>query len=58
MKSGSFKRAVLDVEKKKDLTTNHFQIGGPSANIVQSTQTLEFRPSSAFERKEARPMVN
>ncbi len=37
MTSPAFKKAVLDVEKKKDLTTNHFTIGGPSANITQTT---------------------
>jgi hypothetical protein len=37
MSDPAFKKAVLDVEKKKDLTTNHFSIGGPSANIIEST---------------------
>lgn len=58
MSDPAFKKAVLDVEKKKDLTTNHFSIGGPSANIIQTTQKLVFRPSSALERREARPMIN
>ena len=34
MKSAGYQKAVLDFEKKNDLTKNHFTIGGPSANIV------------------------
>ena len=30
-------RSVLDQQKREDLRTNHFEIGGSSANIVQST---------------------
>jgi len=58
MQSVGYKRATLDIEKKNDLTKNHFSIGGPSAKIMKSTQAIGFRPCSAMERKEARPMIN
>ena len=58
MNDPSYKKAVLDVEKKNDLTRNHFSIGGPTANIIQPTSKLLFRPSSAIELKDARPSIN
>lgn len=44
----------LDVEKKKDLRKNHFEIGGISANVTNSTYTNVNRPISAQERRDAR----
>lgn len=49
---------MLDFQKKKDLTVNHFYIGGPSANVIIPTQTIVFRPGSALERQNARPQLN
>lgn len=51
-------KGQLDEKKKKDLRTNHFTIGGKSANVTHTVQSLTFRPQSAFERKSARPMLN
>ena len=47
-------KGKLDHEKKKDLTTNHFNIGGSSANVARSTTQVQHRPMSAFVMREAR----
>lgn len=51
-------RGVLDEDKKKDLRTNHFTIGGSSANVSRTTQSLTYRPGSAQARADARPNLN
>ena len=51
-------RAVLDADKKKDLTKNHFDIGGPTAHFKTTMQTLQYRPGTAKERSDARPLVS
>lgn len=48
-------KARLDAEKAHDLRTNHFTIGGGTANVCRSMQQLGFRPQSAKEMKDARP---
>ncbi len=50
--------ATLDAEKQRDLRTNHFNIGGPTANTNRSVQMASYRPGSALERGQARPKVN
>jgi hypothetical protein len=37
---------------------NHFTIGGSSANVVETTKSIFFRPLSAQERTDARPTVS
>lgn len=51
-------RAVLDFAKKQDLRTNHFDFGGGSAKVTESIAKKNFRPSSALERRDARPLLN
>ena len=48
----------LDVEKKKDLRKNHFEIGGVSANVIKSTYQNVNRPISAQERRDARQQMD
>ena len=51
-------KASLDAAKQKDLRTNHFTIGGPTANTNSSVQTTSYRPGSVLERGQARPHVD
>ena len=51
-------RAKLDESKKNDLRKNHFEIGGPTASFKHTTSELQFRPSTALERKDARAVLN
>lgn len=51
-------KGQLDGDKKKDLRTNHFSIGGPSANVHRTVQSLSFRPMTAQAHTEAKPIVN
>ena len=48
----------LDPAKQKDLRTNHFSIGGHSANVTQTTFSLSHRPMSAQNYRDAKPIVN
>lgn len=43
-------RAVLDEKKKADLRTNHFEIGGRTADFKTPMQTLQYRPGTAKQR--------
>lgn len=49
---------MLDDAKKADLRANHFKFGGNTAKVTQSVATKNFRPSSALERRDARPLLN
>lgn len=51
-------KAALDADKANDLRTNHFSIGGGSANVASSVHKLGYRPSSAVQMKSARPFVD
>ena len=51
-------RSKLDEAKKADLRTHHFNIGGPTADFKHPMATLQYRPSTAKERTDARPMLN
>ena len=51
-------RAVLDKKKREDLTTNHFEIGGTTAHFKNTMQNLQYRPGTAKDRKDARPLVS
>ena len=51
-------RAQLEQAKKDDLIRNHFEIGGPSANFKETMVNLQYRPSTAVQRVEARATLN
>lgn len=51
-------KATLDSAKANDLRTNHFDIGGPTANTKTSVAKASYRPSSAQQMLEARPQVD
>jgi hypothetical protein len=51
-------KVKLDLEKKKDLRTNHFNIGGTSAKVVNTTNQLYLRPASALCMREARQKMD
>lgn len=50
--------AKLDESQKDDLRRNHFEIGGNTANVSETTVSKQFRPLSATQRKESRPEIN
>jgi hypothetical protein len=50
--------ARLNQDTKDAISKENFSYGGPSASIVRTTSGLCYRPSSAQQRKEARPMVD
>ena len=49
---------MLDEKKKADLRKNHFEIGGPTAHFKTPMQTLQYRPGTAKDRSDARPLVS
>jgi hypothetical protein len=51
-------KATLDAEKALDLRTNHFEIGGPTANCKTSVHKSSYRPSSAQQMISARPSLD
>ena len=51
-------RSKLDEAKKADLRTNHFQIGGTTANFKNTTAGLVYRPVSQKLREHCRPSLN
>lgn len=48
-------RGSLNADKQKDLKMNHFTIGGPSANVQSTMQSLTYRPVSAQAYRDAKP---
>ena len=51
-------RAKLDEAKKADLRANHFEIGGPTADFKNTMSQNQFRPMTAKQRTDARPVLN
>lgn len=51
-------RTQLDVNQKNDLRSNHFEIGGTSAKITQSTNAMKLRPTSLGSLKESKQQLD
>jgi hypothetical protein len=50
--------AKLEASKKDDLRRNHFEVGGTTANVLESTVNKQFRPLTAQQRGESKPALN
>lgn len=51
-------RPKLDEHQLNDLRKNHFNIGGTTASIRNTTNHYSLRPGTAIERKNARPEID
>lgn len=51
-------RPKLDSAQLNDLRKNHFNIGGPSAKVTNTSNFYALRPGTAVARKDARPELN
>ena len=51
-------RPKLDEAQLNDLRKNHFNIGGPSAAITNTSNFYALRPGTAIERNEMRSLIS
>jgi hypothetical protein len=50
--------AKLDESQKDDLRRNHFEVGGNTAKVFESTVSKQYRPLTAQQRGECKPALN